>query len=274
MRTLELSRGQQLGRRELRRGFVDWRRPSEWAGAAAAATPTRTRRNGLTVRISAIMRQVILRRPSAGSPAPSYTRAACWRPRDHEPEPTSPGALTSLWRAMRSVAHRVGRAAVVLVRAAARPRLVLHPRLDAQHRRRHPRRRPVHAGAGAVGVQGHLVAAHGSVRPAVLGTTARMDGGHAARAGRHRAAASPASAAPGRDLGGRCARASAVAIASASQDIAIDAYAVEVLRDGGTGRGRRGAHRPLPRRAGRVGRRRDHHGQPPRLADGERASSR
>ena len=90
----------------------------------------------------------------------------------------------------------------------ARPRLVLHPRLDAQHRRRHPRRRPVHAGAGAVGVQGGLVAADGPLRAAVLGPTPRVDGGHAARAGRDLARVRRRRRPPGRDLGGRRARAS------------------------------------------------------------------
>ena len=86
------------------------------------------------------------------------------------------GAFRSLARAMRSWRTAVRGAPVVLLGAPARPRLVLDSRLDALDRRGHPRRRAVHAGAGAVGVQGRLVAADGPLRAAVLGPAARVDG--------------------------------------------------------------------------------------------------
>ena len=46
----------------------------------------------------------------------------------------------------------------------------------------HPHRRSLLPGAGAVGVQGPLVAVHGSLRAAVLGTAPRVDGADAGRA--------------------------------------------------------------------------------------------
>ncbi len=79
-------------------------------------------------------------------------------------------------------AHGVCRPADVRLRPAARSRLDRHPRLDARHRRGHPRGRPHHAGTGALDVQVAVGPAHGSLRPSVLGTTTRVDGGDAGRA--------------------------------------------------------------------------------------------
>ena len=80
-----------------------------------------------------------------------------------------------------------------------------------------------------MGVQGALVAAHGPLRAAVLGTTARLDGGDAARAAVLVLLLAGVGERP-EAIWVVGALAFAIAIASASQDIAIDAYAVEVLR--------------------------------------------
>src|SRR3989304_2771824 len=77
------------------------------------------------------------------------------------------------------LAHPRGRPPPVRPGTAPRARLVRHSRLDALHRSRHPHRRTVLPGAGAVGVQGPVVAVHGSLRPPVLGTPPRVDGAHA-----------------------------------------------------------------------------------------------
>ena len=132
--------------------------------------------------------------------------------------------LKTAWAACGSRAsHRIGSPRPrVCVRRGAPPRscccrsprasrsagLVRDPRLDARHRRRHPRRRPVHAGAGAVGVQGRLVAADGPLRARRSG-----DGGAAgwrsrrSRCSRARPDARRRRRSSGRDLGGRRARA-------------------------------------------------------------------
>ena len=87
------------------------------------------------------------------------------------------------------LANGVGGAALVFLRTPARPRLDRAARLDAIDWRRYPRCGCLHAGAGTLGIQSRVVAAHGPLRAALLGQAPRVDGHHADRAGAARAGA-------------------------------------------------------------------------------------
>ena len=130
-------------------------------------------------------------------------------------------------------------------------------------------RGPADAGAGALVVQGLLVAADGPLRAAVLGPAARMDGGDTDPACRARADA-------GRR--GRAARGALDRRGAGLRDrdrVGVPGHRHRRLRgggaaQGGAGSGRRRAPRLLSGGDARLRWRVDHAGRPHRLARGER----
>ena len=126
--------------------------------------------------------------------------------------------------------HRRRHAAVVFVGPAARARVDRAARVSDLPRRGHQDRRPLLARAGAVELQVPVVAADGPLRPPLRQhrPPALLDPRSARRAS-DAGILGLAAFGGAADVGVVAALALFVAFASASQDIVIDAYAVEVL---------------------------------------------